>query len=331
MRSFWFAPGCVILRGMSDKTKGNLILLLTAILWGTGFIAKKKGNDYMPPMTFNAVRQIMAAIVLTPLAASSLRKSGYLSKKEATYAQRTYRTNRLLIAGALCGLFLLFGTATQQIGLVTVSAGKSGFISSLYIVLVPVFSILLGNSVSRKNIACVVIALAGFAVMSLQEGLGGATVGDWLTLASAAGFAAQIVTVNRFVDRDNAVALSQLQFLICGVAGLAIAVVMEHPAPEAVMSGMPLLLYQTIFPTACGYTLQIMGQKYADSSTAALIMSTEAVFAAVFGALILNEAMSGREIIGSAIIFAAIIIGQIERKKCDTGGMHDGRQEKSEI
>jgi len=304
---------------MSDKTKGNLILLLTAILWGTGFISQKLGNDYMPPMTFNAVRQIMAAIVLTPLAASSLRKSGYLSKAETTYAQRTYRINRLLIAGMLCGLFMLIGTTTQQIGLVTVSAGKSGFISSLYIVIVPMFSVLLGNKVSVKNIACVIIALAGFAIMSLQEGLGGTTAGDWLTLVSAAGFAAQIVTVNRFVDRDNAVALSQLQFLLCGTAGLVISIAIEHPTLEAVLSGMPLLLYQTIIPTACGYTLQIMGQKYADSSTSALIMSTEAVFAALFGALILHEAMSGREIIGSAIIFAAIIIGQVERKQGSEG------------
>lgn len=292
--------------------KGNLILLMTAILWGTGFISQKLGNNYMPPMTFNAVRQIMAAIVLVPLVASGLRRSGYLSKKGTTYSQRAYRRNRLLLGGLLCGFFLLFGTTTQQVGLVTVSAGKSGFISSLYIVLVPVFSILLGNSVSRKNIACVIFAMLGFAVMSLREGLGGATPGDWLTLASAAGFAAQIVTVNRFVDSKNAVALSQLQFLICGIIGLVIAMVMERPLLSDVISGMPVLLYQTIFPTACGYTLQIVGQKYADSSTAALIMSTEAVFAAIFGALILHEVMSGREIIGSVIIFAAIIIGQID-------------------
>lgn len=300
---------------MSDKTKGNLILLLTAILWGTGFISQKLGNNYMPPMTFNAVRQLMAAVVLLPLAANSLRKSGYLSKSKNTYAQLTYRRNRLIIAGVLCGLFLLFGTTTQQIGLVTVSAGKSGFISSLYIVLVPVFSILLGNNVSKKNIICVVIALAGFAVMSLHGGIGTVTTGDWLTLASAAGFAAQIVTVNRYVDKGNAVALSLMQFFLCGAAGLGIAIAMEHPTAEAVLSGMPVLLYQTLCPTALGYTLQILGQRYADSSTSALIMSTEAVFAAMFGAIILQESMSGREIVGSAIIFSAIIIGQIEKKK----------------
>lgn len=306
---------CVILRGMSEKSKGNLILLLVAVLWGSGFISQKLGNTFMPPMTFNAVRQLMAGIVLVPIALSGLRKSGYLSKTKNSYAQLTHRRRRLLISGALCGLFMLIGTTTQQIGLVTVSAGKSGFISSLYIVLVPIFSVLLGNVVKRRDVVCVIIAMIGFAIMSLRGGFGAATTGDWLTLISAAGFAAQIVTINRYVDKHNAVAMSLIQFLLCGAVGLIIAIAAEHPTLSAVLSGMPVLLYQTFVPTAGGYTLQTIGQKYSDSSSAALIMSTEAVFAAIFGALILHEAMSGREIIGAAIIFAAIILGQIEPKR----------------
>ena len=298
---------------MSDKSKGNLILLLVAILWGTGFISQKLGNEVMPPMTFNAVRQLLAGIVLTPLTISSFRKSGYLTREQNMASQIEYRRNNLIKAGLLCGLFMLIGTATQQIGLLTVSAGKSGFISSMYIVIVPFFSVLVGKRVKPKSIACILIALAGFAIMSLEGGFGGATAGDWLTLVSAAGFAAQIVAVNQFVDKDNAIAISALQFYVCGVAGLIIAIVMEGFHPAAVLAGALILLYQTIVPTALGYTLQIVGQKYADATTAALIMSTEAVFAAIFGALILHEAMSGREILGSAIIFAAIILGQIER------------------
>ena len=295
---------------MSDRMKGSLALLLTAILWGTGFISQKMGNAVMPPMTFNAVRQLMAGAVLTPLVMRGLSGSGYLSAEHDTAQQIEDRKKRLLKGGALCGLFMLIGTATQQIGLLTVSAGKSGFISSLYIVIVPVFSVLLGQKVSGRSVLCVLIALAGFAVMSLSGGLGTATPGDWLTLISAAGFAAQIVTVNCFVDRDNAVLLSQLQFLFCGAAGLVIAIAVEGFVPAAVLAGLPVLIYQTIVPTAGGYTLQIVGQKYTDSSIAALLMSTEAVFAALFGALILGEMMSAREIAGSAVIFAAIILGQ---------------------
>ncbi len=297
---------------MSDKNKGNLILLLTAILWGTGFISQKLGNAVMPPMTFNAVRQLMAALVLTPVAMRGLRTSGYLSPKCSSQSQIIYRKRRLLKAGILCGLFMLIGTATQQIGLLTVSAGKSGFISSIYIVFTPLFSVIAGSKVKRRTVICIALAMAGFAVMSLKGGLGGATQGDWFTLVSAAGFAAQIVAVNCFVDRDNAILISQAQFFFCGAAGLIIAVIVEAPTVAAVFAGLPILLYQTFVPTAGGYTLQIIGQKYTDSSTAALIMSLEAVFAMIFGALFLHEMMSAREIAGAAIIFGATILGQRE-------------------
>ena len=295
---------------MSDKTKGNLALFLTAVLWGTGFISQKLGNNVMPPMTFNAVRQLMAAAVLSPIAISGLRKSGYLDPARSTISEISFRRKKLILAGIFCGTFMLIGTSTQQIGLLTVSAGKSGFISAVYIVLVPLFSVLLGGRVKAKSVFCIVMAMVGFAVMSLEGGLGGATAGDWFTLVSAAGFAAQIVAVNYFVDKDNPVAISCLQFLFTGVVGLVIAVIMEGPTVAAVFAGLPILLYQTFVPTAGGYTLQIIGQKYTDPSTSALIMSLEAVFAAIFGALFLKEMMSARELAGSAIILAATIIGQ---------------------
>ena len=228
------------------------------------------------------------------------------------YSQLADRKKRLLKGGVLCGLFMLIGTATQQIGLLTVSAGKSGFISSIYIVFTPLFSVIVGSKVKRRTVICIAIAMMGFAVMSLKGGISGATPGDWLTLASAAGFAAQIVAVNCFVDKDNAVLLSQLQFFFCGAAGIAVALIMEGPAWAGVLAGIPILLYQTFVPTAGGYTLQIIGQKYTDSSTAALIMSTEAIFAMIFGAIFLHEMMSMREIAGAAIIFAATILGQRE-------------------
>jgi len=297
---------------MSDKNKGNLILLLTAVLWGTGFISQKLGNRVMPPMTFNAVRQLMAAVVLMPLVMRGSKKSGYLSPKTNSRAQLDYKRRRLLKAGVLCGVFMLIGTATQQIGLLTVSAGKSGFISSIYIVFTPLFSVIVGSKVKRRTVLCIALAMLGFAVMSLKGGLSGATQGDWMTLASAAGFAAQIVAVNCFVDKDNAVLLSQLQFLFCGAAGLVVALIMEGPALAGVLAGIPVLLYQTFVPTAGGYTLQIIGQKYTDSSSAALIMSLEAVFAMIFGALFLHEIMSFREIAGAAIIFGATLLGQRE-------------------
>ena len=297
---------------MSDKTKGNLILLLTAILWGTGFISQKLGNEVMPPMTFNAVRQLMAGVVLTPLVLRGLRSSGYLSLQNNTAVRIRERKKRLLKAGVLCGIFMLIGTATQQIGLLMVRARQWGSLSSTYFVFTPLFSVIVGSKVKRRTVICIAIAMLGFAVMSLKDGFSGATPGDWLTLVSAAGFAAQIVAVNCFVDKDNAVIISQLQFFFCGALGLVIALIMEGPSIGAVLAGVPVLLYQTFVPTAGGYTLQIIGQKYTDSSSAALIMSLEAVFAMIFGAIFLHEIMSVREMAGAAIIFAATILGQRE-------------------
>lgn len=297
---------------MTDRTKGNLALLMTAIVWGTGFISQKLGNEVMPPLTFNAVRQLLAGAVLTPLVLRGFSRSGYMSSEKNTEEQLAKRKKRLLLAGFLCGIFMLIGTDTQQVGLLTVSAGKSGFISALYIVIVPFFSVLIGQKVRLRSVFCIILAMMGFAVMSLKGGLGGATAGDWLTLVSAAGFAAQIVTVKVFVDHDNDLAISALQFYFCGIIGIMIALIAEHPTLAAVFSGIPILLYQTFVPTAMGYTLQIVGQKYTDSSTAALIMSLEAVFAAVFGAIFLREMMTAREIAGAAIILAATVIGQKE-------------------
>ena len=310
-------------RVLTDRAKGNAALLLTAMLWGTGFIAQKIGNTVMPPMTFNAVRMLMASAVLLPLVLPGLRKSGYFDASRSSKEAVAFRRRKSLAAGFICGFFLMIGTTTQQIGLLTVSAGKSGFISSVYIVFVPLFSVLIGKKVSLKSVFCIALAMAGFAVMSLEGGLGGATQGDWLTLISAAGFAAQIVAVNCFIDRDNALLLSQLQFLCGGIMSLVIAILAERPDPAALLAGVPVLLYSTFIPTAGGYTLQIIGQKYTDSTTAALLMSTEAVFAAVFGAMLLGEMMSARETAGSAIIFAATVIGQVEphrqRRQDDTG------------
>jgi len=298
---------------MTNKAKGNWALLLTAALWGTGFIAQKLGNEVMPPMAFNAIRQLMAAVVLCPVLAVSLKKSGYLSRETNTADQLLHRKKRILTGGFICGMLLMLGSMTQQIGLVTVSAGKSGFISSIYIVFVPLFSVLLGRRVTGRTFFCVVLAMIGFAFLSLKGGLGNVTAGDWWTLLSAAGFAAQIIAVNQFVDKDNDILLSVLQMAFCGIIGLIIAIAIEHPTGAQITAAMPALIFSTLVPTAGGYTLQIVGEKYADPSTSALIMSLEAVFAAIFGMLFLSERMAGREIIGCVIIFAAIIISQLDR------------------
>lgn len=299
---------------MSDKFKGNTALLLTAIVWGTGFIAQKLGNEVMPPMTFNAIRQIMAALVLSPIMLFGLKKSGYLNRSNNSEEALAFRKSKLVKACVLCGTFLMIGTMTQQIGLLTVSAGKSGFISALYIVFTPILSVVIGNKVSSKTFICVAVAMGGFALLSLRGGLGNTTPGDWWTLVSAVGFAAQITAVNAFVDRNNDLIISVLQMAFAGVVGLLIAVIVEHPDLTQITAGVPILLYSTFVPTATGYTLQIVGQKFTDSTTAALLMSLEAVFAVIFGAIFLSEYMSGMELLGCLVIFIAVIVDQVDLK-----------------
>lgn len=300
---------------MTDKVKGNLALLFTTVVWGTGFIAQKLGNNVMPAMSFNAIRQLMAAIVLCPFLAASMKKSGYFSKDKNSREQLEYKKVHTIKIFFVCGFFMTFATMMQQLGLLTVSAGKSGFISALYIVFTPVIGAFFGDRVHFKTIGCIALAMGGFALLSLRGGLGGATAGDWLTLLSAIGFGAQITAVNHFVNRDNDILISVLQMAFCGTIGLVLSVLIEHPSWAQIWACMPILLYSTFVPTAIGYTFQIIGQKYTDSTTAALIMSLEAVFAAIFGAIFLKEWMSVREILGSAIIFAATIINQVEFKK----------------
>ena len=178
--------------------------------------------------------------------------------------------------------------------------------------------VMIGEKVGKKFVFGVALAMIVFAIMSLKGGLGGATIGDWLTLVVATSFAAQIVVVSLYVDEGNALKLAQMQFLSCGIIGLVIALITEQPTLAAVLAGAGPLIYQTLVPTAGGYTLQMVGQKYAESTTAALLMSTEAIFAAIFGSLILREAMSARELIGAAIIFAAIIAAQVDLPKRNT-------------
>ena len=296
---------------MSDKIKGTTALMITAIVWGSGFIAQKLGGEAMPPMTFNAARQLMAAIVLLPLAVLSVRKNGYFSKESNTESQIRYKRNKMIAAGAVCGGFLVFGSDLQQLGLVTVSAGKSGVISVMYVVFVPMLSILLGIKAKKKAVICAFVALFGFAVMSLRFD-GAMTKGDWLTLVSALGFSAQMLAITHYVDKDNSLLLTVVQMGFCGVSGLLIAYFIEHPTLSQFHAALPILLYTILVPTVIGYPGQVIGQRYTDSTTSAMILSLEAVFAAIFGMIFLGETMSPRELAGSSIIFAAVMIAQLE-------------------
>ncbi|MBQ6622214.1 MAG: DMT family transporter [Mogibacterium sp.] len=296
---------------MTDRTKGNFALLIAALVWGSGFIAQKLGMAYIEPFTFNGSRQFIAGIVLIPYALWVTRKSGAFSRSQHRAEVVDRRRRQLLKASLICGLLTYIATSLQQIGLVTVSAGKSGFITAIYIVLVPLVGLLFGERSSLKLWFCVFLAMAGFALMSLQLDGSGITAGDLLTLLSAFFYALQIISISHFVTRNNAIQLATLQMLISGILGLITMALFESPDRVSYMASLAPLLYSALIPTAIGFTLQIVGQRYTDPTVASLIMSLEAVFALLLGALFLHERMILREQLGCIIIFAATILAQL--------------------
>lgn len=298
---------------LSNRSKGNIALLLTAIIWGSGFIAQKLGMGVLPPLAFNGLRQLLAAVVMLPILAANLKVTGHLSREKHSSEEIASRQKQALKAGCVCGLFLALGTNLQQIGLVTVSAGKSGFITAIYIVMVPLISILFGKRFTGKIALCCTLAMVGFAFLSLRGGLGNVTSGDLITLLSAFCFACQIVAVNHYVTDETDLLLSCTQFAFVGITTVIVSLAVESYTLGGVLECMPIILYATIFPTAIGYTLQVVGQKYTDATTASFLMSLESVFSVIFGALFLAESMSGRELLGCALIFIANALIQIEK------------------
>lgn len=296
---------------MSNKAKGNIALLITALIWGSGFIAQKLGMAYLEPFTFNGLRQCIASIILVPLMIHTARTSGLYSRKKSS-AEEVERRKRDLLAGSIiCGILMALGTNLQQIGLVTVSAGKSGFITAIYIVLVPLIGILVGERSSIKTWICIIMAMIGFGFLSLKGDMEGTSIGDWLTLLSAVFFSMQIVAVSRYVTKSNAIILSTMQMMISGILSIICMFLFETPTMEALHSSAVPLLYSSIVPTAIGFTLQIVGQKYTSPAVASLILSLEAVFSAILGVIVLSEHMVLREWFGCVLIFAATILAQL--------------------
>lgn len=293
---------------MSHRVKGNLLLLLTAIIWGTSFIATKSGAEGMGPFAFNSVRSLLGGIALLPvilaLDRSKKEKPGFQNKKD------------LIIGGILCGLALFFAGAFQQIGILYTSAGKTGFITSLYVVLVPVLQVFLRKKVRAGVWFCVIAAMIGFFMLSMPK-LGQISMGDILIFIGAFCFALHILIIDYYVERADSVKMACIQFFACSAAA-AVGMFSVDPllgfeslrAETLVDCALPLL-YSGIMSCSVAYTLQIVGQKITDSVFASLILSLESVFAVVSGMIFFGERMVFREVMGCILIFAAVVIAQL--------------------
>ena len=286
------------------------MLILTAFIWGTAFVAQSVGMDFLEPFTFNGVRSLIGGIVLLPCIFLIRRinaRSGEAEKAEGTRKD-------LVLGGILCGLLLFAASSLQQIGIVYTTAGKAGFITAFYIVIVPVLGIFLHKRIGWKVWAAVVMALAGLYFLCMTEEL---TVGkgDLYIFLCALIFSVHILVIDHFSPRVDGVKMSCIQFFTCGIVSLIPMFAWETPGVDNLLAGWMPLLYAGVLSCGVAYTLQVVGQKNVNPAVASLILSLESCFSVLAGWLILGEKLTMREFAGCVLMFAAIILAQLPESK----------------
>ncbi len=288
--------------------RGNLLLLLTSLIWGVAFVAQKSGGEGLGAFTIIGLRSLIGAAGLAAVI-PLLDKLG-LSRKSSSPAQR----KTLLVGGLLCGLAMFAATNLQQFGLVEASEGKAAFVTALYIVLVSILGLFMRRPATLFNWLGVVLAAVGLYLLCAM-GEAGFGVSDLLLLACALLFSVQIMLVDRFSPQVDGVRLSCIQFLVVGVLNLPLMFLFETPTVAGIQNHWGELLYLGLLSSGVAYTLQIIAQKDTSPVAASLLMSLESVFGALAGWLIAGHAMGGYEIVGCVLMFAAIVLAQLPTPK----------------
>ncbi len=292
---------------MNKKMIGNLMLILTAMIWGLAFVAQRTGMDHIEPITFTAARMSLAAVTVGLVSLFTRKKAGTVPAGEEASSSKI----NTLKGGLVCGFFLASASIFQQMGIVYTSAGKAGFITALYILLVPVIQFVLWRQKNTWLVwIAVAVGVAGLYLLCVKEDFS-LTHGDTLICISAFLFSGHILCCDYFSERGDPVSMSAIQFLtVAAISGL-IAFVTENPDFDKVLSALIPILYCGILSAGVGYTLQMVAQRFTDPTVASLLMSLESVFAVIAGTLILHERMSFKELMGCILMFAAIILVQI--------------------
>lgn len=294
---------------MKQQLKGEGLLFLAALIWGVSFVFQKVGMDYVGPMTFGLMRFSIGSIALFPFIVAYDRYTASKGRIPMHFNNRT-----LLKAGILTGLANFGLSSFQQIGLVYTTAGKAGFISVMYVALVPVFMIFLRRKVRRLTWLCIAFALVGLYLLCMSGSAGQflhLQLGDGLVLLSSVFSACEIILIDHYVDRVDPFKLSFMQFVIAAVLSGVCAFAFETVNVDAIIDCRIPILYTGLLEIGAAYTLQIFGQRTAPPVMATIIMSLESVFAVLSGAIFLHEIMSGREITGCVIMFIALLLVQI--------------------
>jgi len=280
-----------------ESWRADGLLFLAAMIWGFSFVAQRAGMAHTGPFAFNAVRFALGALTVLPFLRARRRETPPLPAPA------------LLRAGAAAGTALFLAVSLQQIGIVSTTAGKAGFITGLYVVIVPLLGLFLGRRAGRGTWAGGILAAAGFYLLSVRSGLRLAP-GDGLVLAGAFFWAVHVMVVDRFVRRTGALPLALLQFTLCAVLSAAAALVFETVDPAGIRAAALPILYGGVMSVGVAFTLQVIAQRSAPPAHAALLLSLETVFAALGGALLLGEGMDGRGALGCAAILGGILLSR---------------------
>ncbi|EIW19201.1 MULTISPECIES: DMT family transporter [Pelosinus] len=284
--------------------RSNLLLLLAAAIWGLAFVAQRVGMEYVGPFTFNGVRFALGSLSLIPLIL-------YYQNRSPKDIQVEDNARQVIIAGMIAGVVLFIAATLQQIGLIYTTAGKAAFITCLYIVIVPILGILLKQYVSMSTWIGSVIAVVGLYLLCVKEGLY-ISYGEVLELIGAFFWAIHILVIDHFSCRVPVLKLAFFQFVTCSILSLIAALFLETIRIESIYQAAVPILYGGIFSVGVAYTLQVVAQKSAQPSHAAIILSMETVFAAIGGWLILNERLGFQETLGCVIMFAGMLLSQLQ-------------------
>lgn len=291
----------------NNTLRADFLMLLTAMIWGSVFVAQRLGMDAIGPFLYTGLRFALAVIVLLPII-------HWLEKRKRLSAAVPKLNRQLLRGGVLMGLALALGINLQQVGLLFTTVTNSGFITGLYVIVVPLLGLFIGHKTGLGIWLGASLAVVGMFLLSVGEGFVVAS-GDWLQLAGAFVWGVHVLLVGFFASRHDPLRLAVVQFATCALISLALALVLEEINLQAILAAGPALLYGGILGVAVGFTLQVVAQKDAIASHAAIIFSLEAVFAAIAGAWMLGESLDLKGYIGCSLMFAGMLLAQLWPRK----------------
>lgn len=290
-------------KSLKPSLKGNLMLMTTALIWGLSFVAQRLGAQAMGAFGFNGVRFALGGLSLVPLA--------LFMNRGRSMAEMIKSVRRAAPGAMMMGSVLFVAAWLQQYGMIFTTAGNAAFITGLYIILVPFLSLFIRQRVEGKAWFAGIVAVAGLYLMTVQEGVA-INPGDVYELGGSFFWAAHILMVDHFVKKHEALFLSMIQFFTCAILSGVAALLFENNTPQMILSAWAPILYGGIMSVGIAYTLQVFGQQYVKPSLAAIILSFEVVLAALAGAWLLSETFSVRGYIGASLIFAGIILSQVQ-------------------